>query len=247
MKFINEFYAIGENSEVYLVDANGNVLDKRVGVGSGRPRGKVFGVGVNDWKYVIGSSEGGVAPIYNNWSSMLQRGYDEKYNARYPTYEAVSVCKEWKESFTTFFNDVKRYMKKGWCLDKDLLFYGNKQYNKSACIFVPQWLNKLLLDSGNARGDLPQGVDWYKPRDKYRALCTVDGKQKHLGYFNNVNEASDSYINFKIDYIESKRSEIETVALHNELHLRFGSDFSLTDRIIENFKNQVKAFSKQGV
>lgn len=234
VKFKNDVYAVDEDGEVYLVDQKGVVLDKK----ALRKSKLVYGVGVNDWKFSIGSSEGGIAPAYNIWTNMLGRGYGEKCKAHNPTYEGVNVSKEWL-TFSNFFRDMKDYIKQGWQLDKDLLLSGNKQYNKNSCIFVPQWLNLLLTDRGKARGDTPQGVCWRKARGRFQTICSVDGKQKHIGYFSNVEEASDAYINFKLNYIESKRLDIEAVARHNGLHARFDSDFNLTDRVIDNFKKQV--------
>ena len=236
VKFKNEVYAIDEYTDVYLVDVKGNVLTKPADT---TRKKLVCGVGINDWKFAIGSDGGGHALVYRCWKSMLQRGYDEKCKAHYPTYSDVTVCDEWK-SFTTFFNDTKSYMKRGWCLDKDLLFFGNKQYCNKSCIFTPSWLNTLFMDCGSARGDLPQGVYWHKQSGKYQAQCRFDGKKVYLGLFTKIEEASNAYISCKIAYIESKRGEIEEVAQHNNLHTRFSSDFSLTDRVIENFKRQTR-------
>lgn len=232
--FKNEVYAVDESGETYLVDTKGCVLDKI----AKNKSNLVHGVGVNDWLFVTGSKEGGIASAYQYWQNMLKRGYDTKFKTKHPTYDGVCVCSEWL-SFTSFFADTKSYMKRGWCLDKDLLFYENKEYNKKVCIFAPTWLNTLLINCGSARGVLPQGVSWYSPRGKYVAQCAVDGKQRNLGYFTNIEDASNAYINFKIAYIESKRGAIEVVAMHNDLHVRFGLDFSLADIIIENFKKQV--------
>ena len=76
----------------------------------------------------------------------------------------------------------------------------------------------------------------YKETGKFRAMCAVDGYQTYIGSFTTAEEASNEYIKFKLNYIESKRVDIEAVALHNDLNLRFGSEFSLTDRVVENFK-----------
>jgi len=38
-----------------------------------------------------------------------------------------------------------------------------------------------------------KGVSWRKSRNKWRALIGVDGKQKHLGYFNSEIEAVKAY------------------------------------------------------
>lgn len=228
----NDFHT-EHDDEVYLVDTRGVILNKKA-ISKSK---LVHGVGLNDWKFAIGSTKGGAAPAYTVWTGMLERGYNEKFKARRPTYTGVRVSESWL-SFSTFFNDTKVYMKKGWELDKDLLFFGNKTYSKNACIFVPSWLNLLLTDHNSARGEFQQGVSWYKRDCKFTAKCNVDGKLRHLGYFDKVEGASSAYIDFKLKYIETKRVAIEEVAAHNDLHLRFGDNFNLTDRVIENFKKQ---------
>ena len=86
---------------------------------------------------------------------------------------------------------------RSWCLDKDLLFVGNKTYSETACVFVPQEINKFLNENSNARGEYPIGVSFHKQNDKFQARCTVNGKPQHLGYFNTVQEAFNAYKPFK--------------------------------------------------
>lgn len=38
-----------------------------------------------------------------------------------------------------------------------------------------------------------KGVSWYKPSRKWKARATVDGEEKHLGYFSNKLVAYDAY------------------------------------------------------
>ena len=40
---------------------------------------------------------------------------------------------------------------------------------------------------------LPVGVSFYKRNSNYKATIRIDGIQKHLGYFNTVEEASETY------------------------------------------------------
>ena len=44
------------------------------------------------------------------------------------------------------------------------------------------------------------GVAWYKPYKKWVARIRVNGKQKHLGYFDNINEAKIARQKAKIKY-----------------------------------------------
>ena len=84
-----------------------------------------------------------------------------------------------------------------WCLDKDLLFVGNKTYSESTCVFVPQEINKFFNEYGNARGEYPLGVSFNKRDGKFVAQCAVNGKRQYLGYFNTPEEAFAVYKPFK--------------------------------------------------
>ena len=86
-----------------------------------------------------------------------------------------------------------------WCLDKDLLFVGNKTYSETACVFVPQEINVFFIDRGNDRGEYPVGVCFHKQRGKFMAYCAVNGKRQHLGLFNTPQEAFAAYKPFKED------------------------------------------------
>lgn len=69
--------------------------------------------------------------------------------------------------------------------------------------FVPHYINTLLTDHGNARGDLPIGVSANKPNTKigrittsYQAFCkyTINGESTILSKtFKTVEEASSWY------------------------------------------------------
>jgi hypothetical protein len=54
-------------------------------------------------------------------------------------------------------------------------------------------MNQLNKDS--------KGYYFCKTKNKYRARIVLDGKFKHLGYFNTEKEASDFYKNFKNNLI----------------------------------------------
>ena len=156
-------------------------------------KGVKYGVGINDADYKVGLN----CPFYNTWSEMIRRGYSEKEKSRHESYRDVSVCKEWLR-----FSKFKAWMEKqdweGNDLDKDILFKGNSVYSPETCVFVPSYINTLLVTSDAIRGKWPLGVSLLKDqiakgRSKiFRASIknkrsTV--KQKNLGHFTSVSEA----------------------------------------------------------
>ena len=150
---------------------------------------------------------------YEAWKSILRRCYDPKFHVRQPTYIGCSVCDEWLyfPTFKTWFDE--NYVD-GYQLDKDLLVDGNKEYGPDTCIFVPSQINSLFSDCGRRRGEYPIGVCYRKKTDKFEAYVMIDGKKKHLGCFDDANEAHKAYIKAKkvnvLRMAEKCKNEIPT-------------------------------------
>lgn len=150
--------------------------------------------------------------IYNEWIHMLKRCYSEKVKNKYPTYIGCSVDKEWHnfQNFAKWYEE-NYYEIKGQRmeLDKDILYKGNKIYSSSNCIFVPQRINSLLINCKSTRGDLPIGVTYHN--NKFYVRCSIlDGnkrKRVSLGYYNTIEEAFQTYKNFKEKYIKEIAEE----------------------------------------
>ena len=163
----------------------------------------VYGVGIND-KTKPSNVNGKNVKEYNLWKNMLSRCFSEKYQTRCPTYKGCNVSDnflhysffyDWCQNQIGFGNIDEKG--RSWCLDKDLLFVGNKTYSETTCVFVPQEINTFFTDCGNARGDYPVGVYFHKARGKFHANCAVNGKRQHLGLFDTPEEAFAAYRPFK--------------------------------------------------
>ena len=165
----------------------------------------VFGVGFND-KTRPTFVDGKKVKEYKLWKDMLKRCFSEKEQARYPTYKGCNVSDNFL-NYSYFYDWCQEQIgfgkvdEKGrsWCLDKDLLFVGNKTYSETTCVFVPQEINKFFNEYGNARGEYPIGVYFDKQKGKFKAQCAVNGKIKNLGRFNTPQEAFAVYKPFKED------------------------------------------------
>ena len=85
---------------------------------------------------------------------MLERCYDTEHSYKFPTYENCIVCDEWLnyQNFARWF-DINYYEIEGevMCLDKDILFKGNKIYSPKTCIFVPRGINNLFTKNDKCR------------------------------------------------------------------------------------------------
>lgn len=181
----------------------------------GRPRGLVYGVGVNDTTYCTETRIDGkrvACPAYAAWKGMLYRAYSNKHHARRPTYSGVKVCEEWKNlcAFRDWWmvNQVD-----GWQLDKDLMS-DSREYSPETCIFVPEWLNLFTADRGAARGVHPIGVCLHKQSGRFEAKCSnlMAKKQEHLGLFHTTEAAHAAWLNRKLELaleLKPKMDEID--------------------------------------
>ena len=155
----------------------------------------VCGAGFND-KTRPANVDGKDVKEYGLWRSMLERCFSEKYQTRYPTYKGCNVSDNFL-NYSFFYDWCQEQIgfgkvdEKGrsWCLDKDLLFIGNKTYSETTCVFVPHEINSFFVDRGNDRGEHPVGVCFNKQKGKFMASCAVNSKRQHLGLFNTPQEA----------------------------------------------------------
>lgn len=165
----------------------------------------LFGVGVNDADYNTQPMIDGKqvkCKYYLTWKNMLERCYDQKYQAKYLTYIGCVVTEEW-----LIFSNFKKWMEtqdyEGKCLDKDILIQGNKIYSPDTCIFVTDDINKLFVKGDASRGQYKIGVYFRMEKGKYVSQCRVNGKRKHLGYYLTEEEAYQAYKIFKTSHIHS--------------------------------------------
>ena len=151
----------------------------------------VYGKGVKGNSAI--SLNGRHIKAYATWRNMLMRCYNSACHKLRPTYIGCSVSNEWLY-FPTFKEWFDANYVEGWHLDKDLLLNGNKIYSPDTCIFAPRQINLLFTDNGRSRGEYPIGVCFNKNTGKFMAHVSIDGKEQHIGYFDDPNEAYEAYL-----------------------------------------------------
>ena len=170
----------------------------------------VRGVGyIGEGKYKM-SIDGKATSAYKVWKDMIERCYNtDNIHERNHVYKDCYVCNEWLcfQNFAEWF--YKNYYECNgqlMCVDKDILFKGNKEYSDYYCILVPQNINKLFTKSDRIRGRYPIGVSFEK--GKFRASCNNGHKkQVFLGYYDTEEEAFESYKRFKENLIKEIADE----------------------------------------
>ncbi len=176
-----------------------------------------FGVGNYSSRPV---SKGPQCICYKRWKEMIGRCYCSSV-ALYSSYggRGVTVCDEWLnyQNFAKWWED--NYLGENFDLDKDIINKSSKQYNPENCCFIPREINTALTTRRSQRGDLPMGV-----RIKDGAIIAqinYMGEKKHLGTFNTIEEAFNSYKQAKEQCLKEyadKYKEVLPARTYNALY-----------------------------
>ena len=175
---------------------------------------KVCGVGyVGEGKYKT-RENGKITDEYKIWYDMIQRCYEPKYQEKHPTYKGCKAENDWLN-----FQNMGEWIEDNYyevpgekmCLDKDILYKGNKIYSRKTCIFVPQRINTLFIKCNKSRGKDPIGVDQL-PSGNYRVFCNNGyGKYIYLGVYSTKEEAFRVYKEYKEKLIKETIDSYEGI------------------------------------
>ena len=176
----------------------------------------VYGVGyIGVGKYKT-SENGKDTKVYMVWISMLQRCYDPYVINRNMTYIDCYVCDDWLcfHNFAEwYYKNVYNCNNERMCLDKDILYKGNKIYSPETCVLVSERINILFTKRDATRGEYPIGVYYHKTSGKLMVYCNVlengKSKLKYLGLFplNRPFQAFTCYKQFKENHIKQIADE----------------------------------------
>lgn len=82
---------------------------------------------------------------YRVWGAMLERCYGLNGGPKYPSYEGVEVCDEWRYNFANFLEWHNQNYVDGWQLDKDLLSPADSVcYSPDTCCYLPLEINRSI-------------------------------------------------------------------------------------------------------
>ena len=129
---------------------------------------------------------------YSVWTKILKRCYNTTEHGK-PSYEGCSVAKEW-HNFQNFANWYYKCHIQGWQIDKDLILFGNKEYCKEYCSFVPAEINSFFPRQF-AQKSLP-GVS-PTSSGKFMAQVGRDGGKIYSKVFERAEDAYLEYCKMK--------------------------------------------------
>jgi len=179
----------------------------------------LYNVGfIGEGKYKIRDNNK-ISRRYKIWWHMLRRCYDIESYEKKNSYAPCIVCDEWHN-----FQNFARWYDENYypipneimCIDKDILFKGNKIYSPETCVFVPKCINSLFTKRDVDRGEYAIGASKNK-NDKYVSQCNLDGIITYLGAYDTPEEAFFVYKDFKEKTIKEMADRYKKY-LPEELH-----------------------------
>ena len=152
-------------------------------------------VGSGNYKPKINNK---MTPEYRTWDCMLRRCYSS-INSRAKTYSDVEVCEEWY-NFQNFAKWYEENYVDGWVMDKDIICPDCRLYSPETCRFIPEDINNIFKGNNRTLTGLPRGV--YPKDGGYQCSMSKFGKNEYLGYYKTVEEAHETYIKHKTQYLK---------------------------------------------
>lgn len=123
-------------------------------------------------------------PEFRAWSNMKKRCSDTRF-ARW--YSGVHVCDRWLASYDDFVVDVGRRPSDKHSLDR-INPKGNYEPGNVRWVLHHVQTRNTKNHVTNKTGT--RGVSWSRDKNKWRVAIYVDNKQKHVGYFDDIEAAA---------------------------------------------------------
>lgn len=146
-------------------------------------------------------------PLFSKWTDIKSRCYNKNVDM-YKNYggRGIKVCDEWLNDFMSFYNwSIENGWEEGLQIDR-VNFNGD--YEPNNCQFITGAENcaigKRRVRKDNKYGFV--GVYFKKATNKFGAEITSDTRQRHIGYYNTLEEAVEARINTEIELFGEQKT-----------------------------------------
>jgi hypothetical protein len=127
--------------------------------------------------------------IYRVWQDMIQRCHNPN-DTGYHNWggRGISVCDEWRKP-----EPFLEWAKDKWSEELEIDRIDNDgDYEPSNCRFISKSANNLNRRTRSDNTSGYQGVCWIEKRKKWRSRITINGKDKHLGFYDDLLDAVEA-------------------------------------------------------
>lgn len=124
--------------------------------------------------------------LYRVWVDMKSRCCNPK-DTGYKNWggRGIKVCPEWDKP-EPFLEWAKDKWQEGLELDR---IDNNADYSPNNCRFVSKSINNLNRRTRADNSSGCSGVGWSKQKRKWRSRISIGGKEHHLGFFDDIEDA----------------------------------------------------------
>jgi hypothetical protein len=132
----------------------------------------------------------GISDEYKSWCNMIQRCT----NPSATQYEhwggrGIKVCDRWLNSFENFINDMGKRPTKKHSIDRIDV---NGDYEPDNCHWITNLEQQVNKRTPKTNKSGTMGVSWHKRMNKWHVRITINHREKHIGYFENIEDAIEA-------------------------------------------------------
>lgn len=123
-------------------------------------------------------------PEFRAWSNMKKRCDEARWQE---WYGHVKICDRWRESYDNFLADVGRRPSEKHSLDR---IDPARDYEPGNVRWATRAAQSRNTKNHKTNTTGVRGVSWSNAKKKWRCAIYVNNRQKHLGYFDDIQHAA---------------------------------------------------------